>query len=61
MQAKYYDPLFYICSKKMSFTIRIEIAMKEKIESKSLQYAVDNAIKRFPYFRVKVIKKGGEY
>lgn len=61
MKAKYYDPLFYISSEKMPFTIRIEVGLKESVSELSLQYAVSMAMKRYPYFAIRVTEKEGEY
>lgn len=61
MKAKYYDPLFYISSEKMPFTIRIEVGLKEAVSEKSLRYAVGKAMKRYPYFAVCLVEKDGEY
>ena len=57
---KYYDPMFYLCSEKMPFGIRVEVMLKYKIDGSVLEYAVNTAIKRYPYFAVKVEKRGGE-
>ena len=46
MKAKYYDPLFYISSEKMPFTVRIEIKLKETVLEQPLQYAVSKAMER---------------
>ncbi len=61
MKAKYYDPLFYISSEKMPFTIRIEVGLKETVSEQSLKYAVGKAMKRYPYFAVRLTEKDGEY
>ena len=58
---KYYDPMFYLCSKDMPFGIRVEIELKYKINESILCNAVNTAIKRYPYFSVKVEKKDGNY
>lgn len=60
MKAQYFDPMFYICSEKMPFTIRILTKLKETVDKKSLEYAVDKAIKRYPYFCIKVVRDSGE-
>ncbi len=60
MKAKYFDPMFYICSDKMPFSIRIIIRLKDKISKSSLQLAVNKAQKRYPYFCIKVIEQDGE-
>ncbi len=56
---KYYDPMFYICSDKMPFGIRIETNLKYEINGEILEYAVNRAIKRYPYFSVKTEEKDG--
>ncbi len=56
----YYDPMFYICSSAMPFGIRIEATLKYKTEKSALQYAVNTAIKRYPYFSVKIVKEGND-
>lgn len=61
MKANYYDPLFYISSEKMPFTIRIEVGLKEAVSEESLQYAVGRAMKRYPYFAIRLVEKDGEY
>lgn len=61
MKAKYYDPLFYISSEKMPFTIRIEVGLKEAVLEQPLQYAVSKAMKRYPYFSIRLVEKDGEY
>ena len=60
MQAQYFDPLFYISSKEMPFNIRIEVSLKEPVCEKCLTNAVNTAIKRFPYFSIRVVEKEGE-
>ena len=57
---RYYDPMFYICSSDMPFGIRIEATLKYKTEKSALQYAVNTAIKRYPYFSGKIVKKGND-
>ena len=44
----------------MPFGIRIEVMPKYKIDGSVLEYAVNTAIKRYPYFAVKIEKCGGE-
>ena len=57
---KYYDPMFYICSEKMPFSIRIEVELKHDIDGGILDEAVNTAIKRYPYFAVRLVKKDGD-
>ncbi len=45
----------------MPFTIRLEIKLNDFIDGKVLKNAVNKSIKKFPYFAVKVVKKGEEY
>ena len=61
MKAKYYDPLFYISSEKMPFTIRIEVGLKEDVSEEPLRYAVGMAMKRYPYFSMRIEEIDGEY
>ncbi len=61
MKDKYYDPLFYISSPEMPFSIRIEITLKEAIKRESLEHAVNTAIKRYPYFKIRVVRDGESY
>ncbi len=57
----YYDPMFYIASEKMPFTIRIEVRLKNmQADGDILARAADLAIRRYPYFSVKVEKRDGE-
>ena len=60
MKARYYDPLFYICSEEMPFTIRIETAMKEDVDPAALRFAANEAIKRYSYFAMRVVKDAEE-
>ena len=60
MKAHYYDPMFYISSEKMPFTIRIEATFKESVSGASLSHAVQKAITRYPYFCMKVVEEDGE-
>lgn len=60
MKARYYDPMFYICSAEMPFTIRIEIDLKAAVAEASLVYAVNKAITRYPYFCMRVEAKEEE-
>lgn len=56
---RYYDPMFYICSKEMPFCIRIEVSLKYDINPNILEKAVNTAIKRYPYFAIKLAEKDG--
>ncbi len=57
----YYDPMFYIASEKMPFTINIEVRLRqEKIDGEALTYAIHQAIKRYPYYAIQVEEKDGE-
>ncbi len=56
----YYDPMFYLCSEEMPFGIRVEITLKNEIDGEILETAVNTAIKRYPYFAVKIVKSGEE-
>ena len=56
----YLDPNFYILSEKMNYTIRGEVDLGEAVDGDILQRAFDTAIKRFPYFSVRVVRQGEE-
>ena len=60
MKLHYYDPMFNICSEKMPFTIRIEFRMNDTVDGEILSDAFQTAIRRYPYFSVKVIEENGE-
>ncbi len=54
----YYDPMFYISSEKMPFNIRIEVKLRqEQVDVEALNYAVAQAIKRYPYFAIQVVRQ----
>ncbi|MBQ0097697.1 MAG: hypothetical protein KBS62_02005 [Oscillospiraceae bacterium] len=53
----YYDPMFYICSNEMPFGIRVEVTLKYEINPNILEKAVNTAIKRYPYFAIKLAEK----
>lgn len=54
MNSKYDTYLLYEYMKKISYTIRILVKMKEEVDPKLLYEAAQEAITRFPYFSVKV-------
>ena len=60
MKAKYYDPMFYLTSEEMPFSIRIEVRLKEAVQPAAFKHAVDTAITRYPYFRMQVVEDAGE-
>lgn len=60
-RANYYDPMFYICSEKMPFTIRIKTELDREIDGDALEAATQKAVTRYPYFAVKVIEADGEW
>ena len=60
MNTKYLNPNFYVVSERLSFTIRGEVDLREPVDGDILQKAVNTAMKRFPYFSVRVVRKGGE-
>ncbi|MBQ0110951.1 MAG: hypothetical protein KBS41_03390 [Oscillospiraceae bacterium] len=45
----------------MPFTIRIEVNCVDTVDGEILKYAVARAVKRYPYFLIRVAKKGEEY
>jgi hypothetical protein len=54
MNEKYDTYLLYEYMKKVSFTVRILVKLKENVDRKLLNEAAQEAITRFPYFAVKV-------
>lgn len=60
MKAHFYDPMFYLSSEEMPFSIRLEIRLKDDVRPDSLRKAVEAASLRFPYFSMEVIEKDGE-
>lgn len=59
--AAYYDPMFYISSDKMPFTIRIEIRLKDRpADGEALSRALNTAAPRYPYFAVRVEAQGDD-
>ena len=60
MKNNYYDPMFYICTEEMPFTIRIETNVKETVDPKALFDAAEEALVRYPYFKIMVIRDGEE-
>ena len=60
MSAAYYDPMFYLCSAEMPFTIRIEVTFKQPVDPDALREAANAAVRRYPYFAVQVVSEGGE-
>ncbi|MCQ2445796.1 MAG: hypothetical protein MJ141_02775 [Clostridia bacterium] len=60
MKNNYYDPMFYICTEEMPFTIRIETNVKESVDPKALFDAAEEALVRYPYFKITVIRDGEE-
>lgn len=51
----------YVNNKEMRFTYRIIVNLKDTVDFSAMRKAVDTAIKRYPYFSVKVVKHGNEY
>ncbi len=60
MTVRYYDPMFYLCSDEMPFGIRIEVTLKYEIDGDILADAANTAIKRYPYFSVRIEEKDGD-
>ena len=54
MYEKHDAYLLYEYMKKVSFTVRILVRMKEKVDAKLLKDAAQKAISRLPYFAVKI-------
>ena len=62
MNEKYDTYLLYEYMKKVSFTVRILVKLKENVDHKLLNEAAQEAITRFPYFAVKVrVDEGGSF
>lgn len=59
-ETTYLDPNFYMVSDIMNYTIRGEVDLKEPVDGTILQNAVNTAMKRFPYFSVRVVRQGEE-
>lgn len=51
----------YVTSRERPNTIRIRIRMRDLIDPAALRRAVDTAMERYPYFRVELQKKDGQY
>ena len=60
MKNRYSDPMFYISSDKMPFTICIETILKEEVDGAALAGAVERAMKCYPYFRMRIKEEDGE-
>ena len=59
---KYDTYLLYEYMKKISYTVRILVKLKENVDSGLLNEAAQEAITRFPYFAVKVrVDEGGSF
>ncbi|MDO4731780.1 MAG: hypothetical protein Q4B14_06670, partial [Clostridia bacterium] len=56
-----YQPDSYLLYENRFYQIRIRVELKEEIDSDILASAVNRAIKRYPYFSVKVKLENGEY
>lgn len=55
-----YDPLLYISSPEMPFTIRVEVTLKEEIDGEILFRAAQKAKERYPYFSLRALRDGEE-
>ena len=53
--------LFYAAGDGLHNTIRTRLEMTEPVDANKLKKAVDSAIKRNPYYSVKIERKGEEY
>lgn len=60
MSLAYYEPMFYIASEKMPFNIRVEVTLKNSVDGEMLSRAVNKAVIRYPYFKIKVVERSGE-
>ena len=61
MKLKYYDPIFYLSSEKMPFNIRLKVIFKDDVDAAILNNAVNTSLKRYPYFKMRVVKDGESY
>lgn len=61
MKANYYDPQFYISTEEMPFNIRIKTDLVEDVEPEILKSALEKTMKRYPYFKLRVVIDGEEY
>ena len=63
MEQKLFTELrpLYMTSKESPHAIRLRIRMRDLIDSDVLRHAVDSTMERYPYFRVKLQKKGKQY
>ena len=59
-ETTYLDPNFYVVSDIMNYTIRGEVVLREAVDGTMLQKAVETAMKRFPYFCLRIVKQGEE-
>ncbi|MCR4657909.1 MAG: hypothetical protein K5770_17050 [Lachnospiraceae bacterium] len=55
------NEFLYRSWKDFSHVIRIMARVKEPVSGETLYYAVQESVKRYPYFCRKVIRRGGEY
>jgi len=53
--------LFYSLTEKFSNFVQARITLDDIIDKNVMQHALDTAIKRFPYFKVRLIRKGEEF
>ena len=60
-ETNYLDPNFYVVSDSMNYTIRGEVVLKESVDGTILQRAVNTAMKRFPYFSLRIVRQGEEF
>ncbi|MBO6178192.1 MAG: hypothetical protein J6O04_03355 [Selenomonadaceae bacterium] len=51
----------YKSKENNSYSIRIRIRLTDPIDADALRNAVDTTMKRYPYFSVRLIKKGDEF
>lgn len=55
------NDLMYAASEELANNIRTDITFNEPVNEKLLCMAVNTAIKRFPYFAVKLVRNGEDY
>ncbi len=63
MEQKLFSELrpLYVTSRENPNEIRIRIRMRDLIDPDILRRAVDTTMQRYPYFRVELQKKDGQY
>ena len=55
------NDLMYAAGGDIKNTIRTDITFTEPVDKEALVYAANEAVKRFPYFSVRLVRRGEEY